>query len=795
MKFGAGQRTLRTEDHRLVTGRGHYTDDHRENDALHLAVLRASVAHAEIISVNVSGAASWPGVITAACGSDLVAAGLQAIPIMRSYPGPDGAGSMPSPSRFAVATDRVRYVGEIVAVVVAETARAAEDALEQIIVETSEIDAVVDIITAIEPNSPKIDDRADSNIVTSTRYGDKQAVAAEFAKASHRCALTVRNQRLFPSPLEPRSALAYPDTEPGRTILLVGTQNPTAVHQQLASALGCEPEELRIKVPDIGGGFGMKGYLYPEDVLVTHFAKRTGRPVKWQGSRMDDFLGSSHARDQLVSIEAAFDEQYRIRALRSSTYVNLGAYPGPAGPILALNLGPKVATNVYDIPHIDLEVRGVLTNTQATGPYRGAGRPEAIYAIERLLDHAAFEFGISPARLRRQNLVKARQMPYRNAIGETFDSGNFPAVLERVLDESGWSTFEARRKQSRKQGFLRGRGLSMFVEWTGGNAFTETVRIIIDSKGRIAVETAVIPMGQGISTSFAQIVAAIFEIDIADIDIMTGDTAMANGFGSFGSRSLFVGGSAVSAGAHDALDVLNREAAAALEVSVADMRYEKGCFLVDGTDHRIGLFDLVERRPEKKVIFSSTHSVKGETWPNGAHVCEVEINQDTGETRLARYTCVDDIGTALNPMIVEGQIVGGVAQGVGQALHEGVVYQADGQLVTATLQDYGLPRASDMPSIVSILYEGSPSTNNPLGIKGAGESGAVGAPPTVIAAVLDALRPHGVRHIDMPATQATVWAAMNAGRTGWAQATSRSERSGTGPLQREESAAGPFSLG
>lgn len=772
MKFGAGQRTLRTEDQRLVTGRGQYTDDHHPDGTLYLSVLRAIVAHADIIAIDLSNAAARPGVVAVANGRDLLAEGLGPIPIMRAYPGADGTGSMQSPPRFAIATDRIRHVGEVIAVIVASTARAAEDALEDIVVEVNELDPVVEISTAIEKNAPNIGEHLDGNVVTLKQHGDKEAVEAAFARATHRCGLTMTNQRLFPAPLEPRSALAYPDVEPNRTVLLVGTQNPTAVHQQLAETLRCSTDELRIKVPDIGGGFGMKGYLYPEDVLVTHFARRFGKPVKWRGSRMDDFLGSGHARDQLVQIEAAFDAEYRVTALRSLTHVNLGAYPGPAGPILALNLGPKVATNVYDIPHVDLEIRGVLTNTQATGPYRGAGRPEAIYAIERLFDQAASEFGIDPAMLRLRNLVAAKQMPYRNAMGETYDSGNFPEVLDRALSESDWDTFEARRNESGKLGLLRGRGLSMFIEWTGGNTFTETIKIILGPDRRIAVETAVIPMGQGISTSFAQIVASVFDIDIADVDIRTGDTAMANGFGSFGSRSLFVGGSAVATSSRDALDSLTSEAASALEVSVADVRYTNGAFFVDGTDHRIGLFDLVGRQPEKQAAFDSTHAVKGETWPNGAHVCEVEINENTGETRLARYTCVDDIGTALNPMIVEGQIVGGVAQGVGQALHEGVIYHPDGQLITATLQDYGLPRASDMSEITSILYEGCPSTNNPLGVKGAGESGAVGAPPAVIAAVLDALRPLGVSHIDMPATQATIWQAINDARSSRNRASS-----------------------
>ena len=792
MKFGAGQRTIRTEDRRLVTGQGQFTDDRVAEGCLCLAVLRSNVAHADILSVDVSAALARPGVVAAACGKDLLADGLLPISIMRSYPGPDGTGSMLSPSRYAVASDRIRHVGEIVAVVVAKTARTAEDALEDIVVETSERAPVTDIQAAIAPDAPTIVDGADGNIVTATRHGDRAAVEAAFARAVHRCSLTVVNQRLFPAPLEPRSALAYPDSVTDRTVLLVGTQNPTAVHQQLAETMNCGHANLRVVVPDIGGGFGMKGYLYPEDVLVTHFARRLRKPVRWRGTRTDDFLGSSHARDQRVTIEAAFDARYRITALRSLTYANLGAYPGPAGPILALTLGPKVATNVYDIPAIDLAIKGVLTNTQATGPYRGAGRPEAIYAIERLIDHAAFEFGLDPAVLRMRNLVGAKQMPYRTAIGEMYDSGDFPEVLQRVLAEAEWASFGDRRKQSRARGLLRGRGLSMFVEWTGGNAFTESIRIILDATGRIAVESAVIPMGQGIGTSLAQIVAAVFEIDIADVEIRTGDTATSNGFGSFGSRSLFVGGSAVTLGARQALDTLTQDAAATLEAAIVDVRYANGAFFVDGTDHHVGLFDLVARKPGGTAAFSSTHSVKGETWPNGAHVCEVEIDADTGELTIARYTCVDDIGTALNPMIVEGQIMGGVAQGVGQALHEGVLYESDGQLITATLQDYCLPRASDLSTIHSVLHEGSPSFNNPLGVKGAGESGAVGAPPAVIAAVLDALRPLGVIQIDMPATQASIWRAINDARATNTQASSQSPFSDR-KMKQHRIDAGPVS--
>ncbi|RAH99255.1 carbon monoxide dehydrogenase [Acuticoccus sediminis] len=763
MKFGAGGRPSRLEDGRLITGTAAFTDDMAPAGHLVLGVLRAPFAHGRIASISVDGALAMPGIVAAVTGRDLVADGVGPIPVLRDYPGPDGTGAMTAPPRHAVAVDMVRHVGEIVAAVVGETLAAVNDALEAIAFEMDERDAVLSLAAATAPGAPLVAPEAGGNVVTGRTHGDPERVAAAFTAAAHVVELAVENQRVTALPLEPRASVAIPSTD-GRVTLHTGSQNPTATLQQLAETLGGDKASLRIRVPDIGGGFGLKGYLYPEDVLVTYFAARLARPVRWRAVRVDEFLGATHARDQVTTIAAAFDADLRVTAMRSHTLVNVGAYPHPAGPILALMLGPKVAASVYDIPAVAIAVEGVLTNTQATAPYRGAGRPEAIYAMERLMDHAAARFGVDPAELRARSLIRPEAMPYRTALGETFDSGNFPEVLAQILRAADWDGFPSRRSGSAAQGRLRGRGLSMFVEWTGGGAFTEDVTIAVHADGTVSLETATIPMGQGLHTSFAQMAGAILEIPPERIRLLSGDTDVANGFGSFGSRSLFVGGSALAVGTHHTLDVLRQKASDRLEVDGADLEYRAGRFDVAGTDVGVSIFDLAaEAGGTIGVPFS--HTVSGETWPNGAHVCEVEVDPVTGEVAVVRYTCVDDVGTVVNPQIVEGQIHGGVVQGIGQALSERIVYdEASGQLLTASLQDYAVPRADDLCPIHSVLDERWPCRNNPLGAKGAGESGTVGAPPAVMSALLDALRPLGVETLDMPATPDRVWAALQAAR-------------------------------
>ncbi|MGE4249574.1 MAG: xanthine dehydrogenase family protein molybdopterin-binding subunit [Parvibaculaceae bacterium] len=761
VRFGAGHSLPRLEDERLITGRATFVDDVKHVGELHLAILRSPHAHARILSIDVAAARAADGVVAVLTGDDLAASGVRPIPILRHYRAPDGS-AMATPPRWLLARERVRHVGEPVVAVVAMSRHQAESALTLIAIDFELLPHLAGIGAALADGAPLIWPPAGSNSVVMERFGSSTKVDAAFAHAAHRVALSVRNQRLFAAPLEPRGASAVFETETGRVVLHAASQNPTAVHHYLAEhVLGWPAERLRIMVADIGGGFGMKGYLYPEDALVAYLAFSLQRPVRWMATRSEDFLGSTHARDQEADAVLALDAEGRITALRVRLRANLGAYPAPSGPLVALVLGAKVATNVYAIPEIDIEAVGVLTNMQATAPYRGAGRPEAIYLIERLVDAAAVQTGIDRVELRRRNLVRPEQMPYRAATGEVYDSGDFPELLERALAESDWHGFEERQRDSGAAGLLRGRGLSLFVEWTGAQAFKETVDVTVAADGRITVVSATIPMGQGLETTFAQMAAAVFGVDPASVKIVTGDTDRASGFGSFGSRSLFVGGSAVALGAEAALDACRKTAAEHLEVAADDLLYEKAQFRVVGTDRTVGLFELMATLPKRRLSLGFTNEVASGSWPNGAHVCEVEIDPETGFVRLDRYLCVDDVGVVINPMIVEGQIQGGVAQGVGQALWEAVVHDPEtGQLLTATFQDYAMPRALDLPMIRSLTDERWPCLTNPLGSKGAGESGTVGAPPAVISAILDALRSFGVTTIDMPATPERIWRAM-----------------------------------
>jgi carbon-monoxide dehydrogenase large subunit len=761
VKFGAGQRKRRREDDRLVRGAGRFVADIREEGELYLALLRSVHAHAAIRRIETGAALACPGVVAVATGRDLAAEGVGAMPSIRRYEAPDG-GLMQAPPRHLLAQDRVRHVGEPVAAVVARSQIEAENALEAITVDFEGLESVISVEEAVRDGAPLVWRDAGSNIVAMARFGDAGAVETAIGAAAHVVEITVPNQRLYAAPLEPRGAIAVPDPASGRVTLFAATQNPAVVRDHLAqNVLHWPVERLRIIVPDIGGGFGMKGYLYPEDALAAYFAGRLARPIRWIATRSEDFLGSTHARDQFASATLAFDNRLRATALRVRSYGNLGAYPAPSGPLVILTLGTKVATSVYDIPLVDIQARAVLTNTQATAPYRGAGRPEAIYLIERLFDEAAARLGRDPAELRRRSLIRARQLPYRTALGEVYDSGDFPTLLDRTLAVADWRGFAARRRQSRSRGLLRGRGLSIFTEWTGGNAYSETVRVTIRDNGRIELDSATVAMGQGLETTFVQMLAAIFDIDPALVGVSLGDTDKAQGFGSFGSRSLFVGGSAVALGAEAALEACRKRASLRLEADSTDLSYAAGGFRVAGTDRTIALAELAASERDRKIEIVFENTVASGSWPNGAHVCEVEIDPATGETRLVRYCCVDDVGIVFNPAIVEGQIHGGLAQGIGQALMEGVVYQeGSGQLLTASFQDYAIPRASDLPSFHTITDERWPCLTNPLGSKGAGESGTVGAPPAVMAAILDALRARGVRDVVMPATSQRVWRAI-----------------------------------
>ena len=561
--------------------------------------------------------------------------------------------------------------------------------------------------------------------------------------------------------MEPRGSIGEFDAKTARFTLRTSCQNPAGLQQTLAtSCLKVPMDKVRVRVGDVGGGFGMKTQLYPEDVVCAWAARKLGRPVHWRASRSDEFLAGNHGRDQINRAELAFDADGKILGFRVEIVGNIGAHASGPGAVIIVAIGPKVITGVYHIPALDLRGTAVLTNTNVVGAYRGAGRPEAIYLIERLMDQAAAEMKMDPAELRRRNFIQPGAMPYTTQMGETFDSGNFPHMLDRILGHADWKGYDKRREESRKRGKLRGRALSTFLEWTGV-VHEETVDLHVEADGRIMVYTAMQAMGQGIETSYVQIISETLDVDPDRLVIVQGDSDIAQGLGSMGSRSAYIGGSAMFTASKDTVEKGKELAADALEAAASDITYDDGRFKVAGTDVGIGLFDLAAKQPEKRITIKTLQKVGGPSWPNSCHVCEVEVDPETGVTEIVRYTTVDDVGRVINPLIVAGQVHGGIAQAVGQALLENARYDPEsGQLITGSLLDYCLPRADDLPSFATFTDESTPCKINPLGAKGVGELGTVGGTPTVMNALIDALRPLGVKHIEMPATSEKVWQAI-----------------------------------
>jgi aerobic carbon-monoxide dehydrogenase large subunit len=551
-------------------------------------------------------------------------------------------------------------------------------------------------------------------------------------------ALRIVNQRLAPSPMEPRSVLAW--MAGGRLQVRLSSQMPTAVRGGLAASLGLKPEDVRVVVGDVGGGFGMKTGIYPEDVALGFAARALNRPVKWQAERLEDFLAAVHGRDLVSDAELAFDGDGRVRALRVRSWANVGAAATTTGVVIPLLLGPWVVTGVYDIPLIDLRITAVLTHTNAVGAYRGAGRPEAVFLMERLMNAAARRLGLDPAEVRRRNMIRPEQMPYTNAMAQVYDVGAFEKILDQGLALAEWGGFEARRAASKARGRLRGRGIATFLEWTGGNALEETVTVDVTADGFIELTSATMPMGQGIATSYAQLAVDVFGVPIDRIRVLQGDTDRANGFGSAGSRSLFTGGSAVSVAAGRSVEHGRELAADALEAAAADIEYRAGRFTVAGTDLGIGLFELAARQPQRRFSVTDKATAGAPSWPNGCHLTEVEIDPATGVVEVVAYASVNDIGRVVSPVIVQGQVEGGAVQGFGQALCEQVVYDRDsGQLLSASFMDYALPHADIFRGFKTAFDTSIPCKTNVLGVKGVGELGTIGATPAVVAAVMDAL--------------------------------------------------------
>ena len=753
-RFGASRSQKRLEDERLLFGKGLFSDDREFERLAWLVIVRSPHAHARIRSINLD----IPGVIAAWSMAELRADGVKHIPFPPLFKRPDGS-PMAAPLRTPLAEGKVFYVGQPVVAIVAGTRQLAQDAAERVQVEYEDLASVVDPRTALEAGAPLLWDAADGNVAAEASYGNPEGVEKAFAQAAHVTRIELHNQRLNAMAMEPRCAIGV--HEAGRTTLYTQNQTPTSARDLLGAVFGAPPASFRLVNGDIGGGFGMKTGLTPEDALVCYAARKLGRPVKWRAERAEEFLAAHMARDQHYRAALALDPEGRILALRMEMLANIGAVPVGSSAMIPLAMVAKVATSAYRVPVVDYRIKGVLTNTMATGAYRGAGRPEGNYLIERLLEKAAREMRIDRVALRRRNLLRPDELPYKTHVGETYDSGEFERMLQGVLQAGDWDGFAERKEKSMRSGKLRGRGVSVYLEWTGALP-TETVDIEIGADGTVTVFSGTQAMGQGLETTYTQLVRELLGVPVVKIRIVQGDTDRANGVGSVGSRSAFVGGSAVVAAGRKMISECTRLAAEALEAAASDIELRDGGFGVAGTDRAIAFAELAARQPAKVIRVSDTQTPSTPSWPNGAQVAEVEIDRETGEVALAALSSCDDIGRIINHAIVEGQIHGGMAQGAGQALWEQVRYDAgSGQLVSGSLMDYCVPRADQLPPLEARFDESVPCKTNLLGVKGCGELGTIGAVPAVVHAVLDAL---DVPHLEMPLTSEKVWRALRGDR-------------------------------
>ncbi|MEY4758275.1 MAG: hypothetical protein RJA34_3173 [Pseudomonadota bacterium] len=765
-RYGSGQAVRRLEDDALLQGQGQFTDDLSPPDLAHLAFVRSPYPHAQIKSIDTSAAAAMPGVLLVLTGADLVAAGVKPLPGVSGYKRADKSPAA-TPARHALAVERVRFVGEPVVAVVASTLQQARNAAEAVVLDFDELPMVVNPAVAIAPGAPALCEQAPDNISAETRYGDQAACDAAFAQAHHVVQLQITHQRLVALTLEPRSALAMFDADSQRITVRMSTQTPSGVRDTLCGALGLPTSAMRIVVGDVGGGFGMKTGAYPEDLALAHCCRTLQRSVKWVAERSDEFVSTTHGRDVLTQAAMALDASGKVLGLRVLSLANVGAYGTGGGVAIQVEIGPWVQTSVYDIQTIDFSYKAVLTNTAPTGPYRGAGRPEAIFIIERLMDEAARQTGIDRVALRRRNFIQPAQLPYKNPMGHTYDSGHFESIMNQGLALADWAGFEQRASASAARGQLRGLGIATFLEWTGANVLQERVTVSVQASGVIEVFSAVNAMGQGIATSLAQLVVDAFGVPMQQVRVVLGDTDRGDGFGSAGSRSIFVGGSAVQVGSERTLDKARQLAAAELEVAEQDLVYEQGRFKVPGTDVALGLFELAGRQADQRIFIESTSKVQAPSWPNGCHICEVELDPATGTVAVVAYASVNDVGRVVNPMIVRGQLEGGAVQGLGQALCEHMIYDEEtGQPLTGSLMDYAAPRADAFPVFKTETNESTPCLTNPLGVKGVGELGTIGATPALVNAVADALARAGLAHLapqlQMPLTSGRVWSLMRA---------------------------------
>jgi len=759
----------RREDPRLLTGRGRYTGDIRPPGLLHAVLVRSPHAHADIASIEVGVASAMPAVVAVVTGANLAADGVAPIPGGIGFPRPDGSAA-PKTDRAILATGRVRFVGEPVAAVIAETRAAAQEAAEAVLVEYAERPAVVTPSAALRDGAPQVWDIAPGNVGYLWRGGQVEPTEAALRASAHVTKLDFVVSRVTANSMEPRNAFAVIGSD-GRLTVTASHQNPHSLRGGVAQAMQQDPGAVHVVIGDVGGSFGMKSGLHQEVVLVAWAARRFNRPVLWESDRTEGFLTDEQAREIEIDAELGFDAAHRITAFKLRWNLNVGAYVSGRSGWGVGNIGGTAG--VYRIPHMSAEVCGVLTHTVPTAAYRGAGRPEATYTIERVMDVAARELGLDPFELRRLNLIPPAAMPYKTALTFTYDVGEFEAGMRQAAEVADIAGFSARRDVSARNGRLRGLGICNCIEVAGGPFLRpgrDNASIALTEDGRVILRTGTMSVGQGLETSFPQLVAERLGVPMEQIEYQQGDTDLLPfGRGSGGSGAMPIGASAISVAADQVIDKAKRIAAELLEAAVADITFEDGRLRIAGTDRFVDLTDVARaahdpaRLPPGEtpgIDELGAFQATAVTFPNGTHICEAEIDKETGVTEIVRYAAVEDLGRVLNPMLVAGQIHGGVVQGLGQALGEQIVHDAEsGQMLTASFMDYQMPRAADVPEFRLALRD-VPTKVNPVGAKGVGEAGTVGALAAVMNAVNDALAQVGIRHFDMPATPARVWQAI-----------------------------------
>lgn len=768
-KFGMGQPIRRVEDQRFVTGTGCFTDDVSRDNQSWMAVLRSPYAHADIKSIDIAAAKSANGVLGVFANDDLKAAGFTGMPYDSVPPGPDG--NPPEiPTRPILADGRVRYVGEPVAVVVAETIAQARDASELIEVDYNERPAVANMQAALADSAPLVFDDIPNNLLVHWSMGDKDTTEAAFAKADKVVSIDLINNRIAPTAIEPRGALAEYDASEDRYTLTTGSQGSHKLREWITGKNGKKAadipvEKLRVICPDVGGGFGMKNFLFNEPLAALFATKVVGRPVKWTGDRTESFLNDTHGRDQVNHAELAVGKNGKFLAIRVSSLGGVGAYISQFGAMIPTMAGCGMLCGCYALEAAHVDVKVVLTHTTPVDAYRGAGRPEAAYVVERLVDKASRELGIPLDEIRRRNFIPPDAFPYTVALGMPYDSGEYEKLMDLALKRADFATFEQRRADSAARGKLRGLGLSYYIEACGGGP-TEFTIMSVDENGRVLIQSGSQNNGQGHETIFMQLAADTLGIEMDDIEVHMGDTdKIPSGVGTGGSRATAAGGSSVVSTSETMIESGKKVAANLLEAAEVDMEFADGTFRIAGTDRAATLAEVAKAsfddalRPdgvEPGLVTTIEQTPNGPTFPNGCHICELEVDQATGEIEFLKYTIEDDIGRILNPLTLSGQILGGAGQGVGQALYEETVYDETGQLVNGSFMDYTMPRADNTPAF-DFHYTEVPSPSNRLGVKGAGEAGSIGATPAVANAVIDALSPLGISDIDMPLTPLKIW--------------------------------------